>query len=75
MDGQGFDVVGVRRNGLVAGFVERDELFDGPCGAVMKEFREDFALPDAAPLLEVVKLACLAGRESSSPLSAGRRGL
>src|SRR4051794_30228640 len=54
MDTEGFDVVGIRREGLVAGFVERNEIGSGPCGSAMKEFRDELA--DSAPLLEVVRV-------------------
>ena len=54
MDDKGFDIVGVRRDGLVAGFVEREQLSAGQCGTAIKEFSEE--LPDAAPLLDVVRV-------------------
>src|SRR2546423_537081 len=39
MDADGSSVAGVRRRGLVSGFVERDRLGAGPCGAGMTDFR------------------------------------
>jgi hypothetical protein len=54
MDARGFEVVGVRRGGLVAGYVERNQLAAGPCGGTMKEIRDP--LPDSAPLLDVVRV-------------------
>ena len=56
MDIEGFDVVGVRRKGLVAGFVERAVLSGGLCDAAMKEFTAGEVLPDSAPLLNVVQV-------------------
>jgi hypothetical protein len=54
MDAQGFDVVGVRRQGLVVGYIERGQLAGESCGDAMKEIGE--ALPDSAPLLDVVRV-------------------
>jgi hypothetical protein len=53
MDARGFDVVGIRRDGMVAGFVERERLAGGACGSAMREFGE--GLHDSAPLLNVVR--------------------
>jgi hypothetical protein len=54
MDAKGFDVVGIRRDGHVAGFVEREQLSGGACATAMREFGDE--LPDAAPLLDVVRV-------------------
>ncbi len=56
MDAEGFDVAGIRRDGSVAGFVERARLASGPCGSEMRDFNPDSLLPDSAPLLNVVKV-------------------
>jgi hypothetical protein len=50
MDADGQSVAGVRRRGLVAGFVERERLGTGPCGAAMTDFRSATRLEGSAPL-------------------------
>jgi hypothetical protein len=50
MDADGFAVAGVRRRGQVSGFVEREGLGAGPCGAAMKDFRAATRLAGSAPL-------------------------
>jgi hypothetical protein len=55
MDADGFSVVGVRRRGLVTGFVEREGLAAGPCGADMTDFRSAIRLESAAPLSAAVR--------------------
>lgn len=53
-----FDVVGVRRNGMVAGYVERQNLGDGACGDRLESFDETSVISAAAPLAEVVLRLC-----------------
>jgi len=55
MDADGFAVAGVRRRGLVAGFVERERLDTGPCGADMTDFRSTIRLEGSAPLSAAVR--------------------
>jgi hypothetical protein len=55
MDADGFSVAGVRRRGLVAGYVERDRLASGPCGAVMTDFRAVTQLEGSAPLSAAIR--------------------
>ena len=51
-----FDLVGVRVNGLVQGYVRRDEMDTGTCGDYLHPFTpEDDLVPDTASLIEVVK--------------------
>jgi hypothetical protein len=51
-----FDLVGVRRNGLVEGYVRRQDLISGDCGDHFQPFTpEDDLVPDTANLVEVVK--------------------
>jgi hypothetical protein len=56
MDVDGFSVAGVRRRGLVAGFVERERLGSGPCGAAMTEFRMATRLAGTAPLSAAIRV-------------------
>ena len=56
MDEKGFDLVGVRQNGLVEGYVRRDELTSGTCGEHFHPFTpDDDLVPDTANLIDVVK--------------------
>ena len=51
-----FDLVGVRINGLVSGYVNQTDLEDGCCGDYYREFTpDDDLVPDTANLTEVVK--------------------
>ncbi|MGF1526930.1 MAG: hypothetical protein ACFCBW_09075 [Candidatus Competibacterales bacterium] len=51
-----FDLVGVRVDGLVCGYVRREELGDGVCGDVLREFTpEDDLVSDTGSLIEVVQ--------------------
>jgi len=51
-----FDLVGVRQDGLVEGYVRREELASGCCGDYMHPFTpDDDLVPDTANLTEVVK--------------------
>lgn len=54
MDARGYDVVGVRSAGLVAGYVERGELGAGRCGDAMRPIAGDACIGDGAPLSAVV---------------------
>ena len=56
MDEKRFDLVGVRQNGLVEGYVRRDELTSGTCGKHFHPFTpDDDLVPDTANLIDVVK--------------------
>ena len=46
-----YDVVGVRENGVVTGFVSRGELTTGLIGEHRRAFATDMVLPDSEPLL------------------------
>ena len=54
MDARDFDVVGIRLEGQVAGYVEKEALEMGPCGARRRSFDRAAVLGDAAPLLSVL---------------------
>jgi len=56
MDEKGFDLVGIRKNGLVEGYVRRDELVSGSCAEHFHPFTpDDDLVPDTANLIDVVK--------------------
>ena len=56
MNGKDFDLVGVRKDGLVEGYVRREELISGCCGDHIHPFTpDDDLVPDTANLTEVVK--------------------
>jgi hypothetical protein len=52
----GFTIAGVRRAGRVVGFVERDGLGDGPCGAAAQEFPDGTQLAASAPVSAAVRV-------------------
>jgi hypothetical protein len=54
MGARGHDVVGIRREGRIAGYVEKDRLGEGACGQYLQEFEEKAVLEDGAPLLNVL---------------------
>ena len=56
MEEKAFDLVGVRQDGLVEGYVRREELVSGCCGDHIHPFTpDDDLVPDTANLTEVVK--------------------
>jgi hypothetical protein len=56
METKQYDIVGVRRNGLVDGYVRREELIAGSCGESLRPFTpDDDLVPDTANLIDVVK--------------------
>jgi hypothetical protein len=54
MKARGFDVVGIRREGQVVGYVERGSLDDGVCGQNQRLLSTAPVLEDAAPLLALL---------------------
>ena len=54
MQARDFDVLGVRRNGLVAGFLERVKLGEGTCGQHLQTFDDAVVLSDAVSLADAV---------------------
>jgi len=56
MSKRDFDIVGVRRDGVVVGYVKRDELLDEPVGAYVKPLDEQFVLEDWRPMLDAMQL-------------------
>jgi hypothetical protein len=56
MQDKGFNLVGVRQNGLVEGYVRRKDLTSGTCGDHFHPFTpDDDLVPDTANLIDVVK--------------------
>ena len=49
-----FRVLGIRRDGLVAGFVERADVGEGTCGESLRLFDESQIVLDSTPLHELV---------------------
>ena len=53
---KGFDLVGVRRDGLVDGYIRHEDLSSGVCGDHFNPFTpDDDLIPDTANLIDVVK--------------------
>jgi hypothetical protein len=56
MGEKGFDLAGVRQNGLVEGYIRLEELASGFCGDHFHPFTaDDDLVPDTASLIDVVK--------------------
>jgi hypothetical protein len=56
MNGKDFDVVGVRQNGAVIGYVHRSDLLEGTLKEYKKPFDEKLLVEDWSPLLAVLEL-------------------
>jgi len=54
METQDFDVVAVRRDGLVAGYVGRELPGEGPCGEQFQPWDDANVISDDAPLADVI---------------------
>lgn len=54
MEARDFDVVAIRRAGIVAGYVERTSLADGTCGESMRAIEPADLISDAASLSDVI---------------------
>jgi hypothetical protein len=54
MQSEDFDVVGVRRNGLVVGYAERNGLAGGACGEHLELFDDMSVIADITPLADMV---------------------
>jgi hypothetical protein len=55
MEAQEMDVAGVSEQGQATGYILRAELVDGTCGRYAHPFDEAVALPDSAPLIDLVE--------------------
>ncbi len=56
MDRHGFEVVGVRRNGLIAGYVRREDLNGTDCGEHLRSFDDARVVAESACLPTLVGL-------------------
>ena len=54
LNARGFDVAGVRREGLAGGYAERSELTAGSCGDHLRAFDESDVVPESMPLAHLV---------------------
>jgi hypothetical protein len=54
MQAKDLEVVGIRKNGEIAGFALKHSLEDGPCGASQRPLNEARVLSDGASLLNVL---------------------
>jgi len=60
MDAQRIQVVGLRENGVVCGYLRRDDLCDdGPCGAHLREFRQGQVIPGDSSLSDAIHVLTL----------------
>jgi hypothetical protein len=55
MEEKDFDLVGVRRNGLVQGYARREDLVSGLCGDHCQPFTVDDLVAETSTLLEVIR--------------------
>jgi len=62
MEGRDFDLIGVRREGRVAGFAMREELSAGRLGDHLRPFGPDDLVPSNASLAETVRSLEINGR-------------
>src|SRR5262245_42199070 len=53
MESRRFEVVGVRRGGVVAGYLDLADLGQGVCGDHFRPFEEGQVVPDTTPLAEL----------------------
>lgn len=56
MEERGYEVVGIRQKGVIAGYARRDELAEGECGACLRGFDAGEIVADSACFPTVVKL-------------------
>jgi hypothetical protein len=56
MEEKNFDVLGVTENGLVQGYVRRQDLKTGRCGDHIKQFRPSDIIASTTPLIELLPL-------------------
>jgi hypothetical protein len=54
MEAKDFDVLGIRRDGHVVGYVERHSLVDGVCGQFRRSFDDAIVLHDSTSLLKLL---------------------
>lgn len=56
MEDRDFDIVGVRKNGAICGYVHRDDLRDHTLEQYVKPFDEQLLVDDWSPLLMILEL-------------------
>ena len=56
MEKSDYDIVGIRKNGSVIGYVKRSDLQDGICENYILRFDPSELIPDTTPLIEVLKM-------------------
>ena len=54
MEARDFDVIGIRRDGLMVGYAERGSLEGGACGEFRRPFADAIVLEDTAALVNVL---------------------
>ena len=54
MQAEDFDVVGVRRDGITVGYIDRTDIGVGMCGQNLRAFGDAVVISDVAPLADVV---------------------
>jgi hypothetical protein len=54
MQARDFEIIDVRKDGQIAGFIEARSLVDSPCGQQLRRFDDAIVLDEAAPLLQVI---------------------
>ncbi len=62
LERKGFDLVGVRRDGLVAGYARREDLVAGACGDHLRPFGPDDLVDAASSLAETIRSLDANGR-------------
>lgn len=72
MEGKDFDVVGIRQNGLIVGYVERTHLREGTLEQYLMPFEERLLLDESSPILGALEL--LAGSPRVFVLVMGQVG-
>lgn len=56
MEQRGYEVVGIRQEGVMAGYARRDELAEGTCGDYLRRFDDAEVVTDSACFPTAVKL-------------------
>ena len=62
LEAESFDLAGVRKEGLVAGYAIREELFDGELGGFLHPFEPDDLVTDESSLAETIRSLHANGR-------------
>ena len=54
MKSKRYEIVGIRADGQVQGFIELNDLGPGPCGDYMKEFDDNWVVSESLPLHDLI---------------------